>query len=80
MSKASEAERVDAWRADQYLRWGFEPEQVAELVEWGVDSGDVWKLVEVGCPPATALRIMRPLEDKSTLPLVDQAEQYSVKV
>ena len=77
MSKAQEAERVDAWRAEQFLRMGFTPEQAAELVEWGIDTGAAWELTEVGCPPALALRILRPLEDTAA---PTEPEQFSVKV
>lgn len=80
MSKASEAERVDGWRARRFLRMEFTPEQVDILVRWGTSPGDVEPLIEAGCDHALVLRIMRPLEDPVVLPLLDHAEQYSVKV
>lgn len=80
MSMATETERVDGWRAKRFFRMGFEPEQVDLLVRWGVSPGTVEPLIENGCPPSLALRIMEPLDHPAALPLLDQAEQYSVKV
>ena len=80
MSMASEAERVDGWRAKRFFRMGFDESQVALLIRWGTSPGTVEPLIEHGCPPALALRIMRPLDDRVVIPLLDQADQYSVKV
>lgn len=80
MSMADEAERVDGWRAKRFFRMGFEPAQVDLLVRWGTSPADVEPLIDSGCKPDVALRIMRPLEEPPVLPVVEHAAQYSVKV
>ncbi len=80
MSMASEAERVDGWRGKRFLRMGFPPTMVDLLIRWNVSPGDVEPLIDAGCPFALALRIVRPISEPPTIPLLEQAEQYSVKV
>ena len=80
MSMVNEAAQVDGWRWKRFLQMGFTPEQVELLVAWGASPGDVEPMIDHGCPPDTAMSIMRPLEDPPVLPLLRDAEQYAVKV
>jgi len=55
----TESERVERWRTDELIRVGFEPEAaVALAAEPGVDLHAAIDLVERGCPPDIALRIL----------------------
>lgn len=80
MSMANEAEQVDGWRAKRFFRMGFPAPMVDQLIRWGTSPADVEDLVEAECPFALILRIVHPLEAVPVLPIVEQAEQYSVKV
>jgi hypothetical protein len=57
----SEAERVERWRAQELFRAGYPPEAVFELASRpDVDlHAAVALIVERGCPPTLALRILR---------------------
>lgn len=76
MSMANEAERVDGWRGQRFLRMGFPPTMADMLMRWNVSPGDVEPLVEAGCPFHLVMRIVRPLE----APAQAEADLYSVKV
>jgi hypothetical protein len=58
-----ERDDVVAWRRAQLLRAGF-PHRLAARVadEGGYDLHQLIELVERGCPPVLALRILAPLE------------------
>lgn len=58
MLAVTEQENVISWRLHVLLGVGY-PVQVAELVaESDVDLHEAVELVEAGCPPATAARIL----------------------
>lgn len=55
----SESERVERWRTDELLRVGFDFETAVLLAgEPGVDLHGAADLVERGCPPELAARIL----------------------
>jgi hypothetical protein len=59
-----ERDGVIEWRRTQLLRSGFPLEVAADVAENdGYDLHSVLELVERGCPPELALRIVAPLED-----------------
>jgi hypothetical protein len=60
---ATERDDVIAWRRAQLLRSGF-PQRVATRVahDGRYDLHRLIELVENGCPPDLALRILAPLE------------------
>ena len=52
-----------AWRRDRLRKAGFDAALTEELShEWGVDLHALIELVEGGCPPPLAARIMAPLD------------------
>ena len=54
---------LDDWRRRRLLVAGFEEELATRLVEDGaVDLHELLILLDRGCPPATAARILAPLE------------------
>ena len=53
-----ESSRVTAWRLDHLLRLGFRPATAMLLAVGDVDLGDARRLVERGCPRATAAAIL----------------------
>jgi hypothetical protein len=54
-----EHQRVERWRAEALERAGYAPAAAAELAaRLDVDLHRAIKLVEDGCPPETALRIL----------------------
>jgi len=56
----TESERVVAWRAERLTRAGYEPEVARELAARAdVDLHLAIELVERGCDPETAARILR---------------------
>jgi hypothetical protein len=60
----SERNGVIAWRRTQLVRSGFQEEAAASVAE--DDRYDLHRLVELverGCPPELALRIVAPLEE-----------------
>ena len=57
-----EANGVVAWRHKQLVRSGF-PEEAAAGVAEGYDLHRLIELVERGCSPELALRILAPLEE-----------------
>jgi len=61
-----EREGVIEWRRTQLLRSGFPTEVAVSVAENDrYDLHGVIGLVEHGCPPELALRILAPLEDES---------------
>jgi len=59
-----EANSVVAWRHTQLVRSGFPEEAAAGVAE--DDRYDLHRLIELverGCPPELALRILAPLEE-----------------
>ena len=55
----TEQERVERWRAEELLRAGFDPAAAAELAaRLDVDLHAATELVDRGCPPELALRIL----------------------
>ena len=63
---ASPGVKLCEWRRRRLTAAGFEPELAAELaVEPAVDLHELLVLVDRGCPPALAARILAPLETGS---------------
>lgn len=59
-----EREEVSAWRRTQLLRSGFPQRLAARVAHDGrYDLHRLIELVEHGCPPGLALRILAPLEE-----------------
>lgn len=55
----AESERVTAWRAHELLRAGYEPLVAVTLAEHAeVDLHQALEIVERGCPPDLAARIL----------------------
>ncbi len=55
--KLAEAEKVDAWVLEQYLRLGFTPEQSETLSERGVDHHTAARFLANGCTHELVVRI-----------------------
>ena len=56
---ADESDRVTAWRACELLKAGYEPMLAVELAEHPeIDLHSALELVERGCPPDLAARIL----------------------
>jgi hypothetical protein len=63
---ASPGVALGQWRRRRLAAAGFEPELAAELAaEPAVDLHELLVLVDRGCPPALAARILAPLYDGS---------------
>jgi hypothetical protein len=59
----ADAERQAPWRRSRLRRAGFDEGAAARIAdEPGFDVEALVALVERGCPPALAERILRPLE------------------
>jgi len=55
----TESERVERWRTDELLRVGFDFETAVVLAaEPGVDLHAAIDMIERGCPPDLAARIL----------------------
>jgi hypothetical protein len=55
----TESERIERWRAEELERAGYGPGEAVELAGRSyVDLHLAVGLIERGCPPATALRIL----------------------
>jgi hypothetical protein len=55
----TESERVERWRTDELLRVGYEYETaILMAADLEVDLHRAIDLVERGCPPGTAARIL----------------------
>ena len=60
-------EEVAAWRRDQLIDSGFPPWLAAEVAgDRRFDLHGLIELVESGCPPELAIRILAPLDGEST--------------
>jgi hypothetical protein len=56
------------WRAGRLMRAGFSPELARQLaVENRIDLHELLELLDRGCPPTLAARILAPLEDEAEL-------------
>lgn len=60
VGQASHAEtaRIRSWRRAQFLSLGFSLRDAQRLASAPVDLGETRKLIESGCPPETARRIL----------------------
>ena len=81
----SEEVQVELWNLQFLTGLGFGGEACSLLLQWGTDPHAASDLlfrdgVATSCTHEQALRILRPLEDRVLIPLVEQAEQYSVRV
>ena len=56
------AQSIAAWRRQRLLDAGFERALARELADGRVDLHELIGLVESGCPPHLAARILAPLE------------------
>ncbi len=55
----TESERIERWRAEELERAGYNPDDAVELaVRSYVDLHLAVDLLERGCPPRTAVRIL----------------------
>jgi hypothetical protein len=55
----TEAERVERWRTSELMRVGFAGDDAVVLAaRFDIDLHDAIALVERGCPPALAIRIL----------------------
>ena len=55
----TESERIERWRANELERAGYDAADAAELASrHDVDLHLAVQLLERGCPPGTALRIL----------------------
>jgi hypothetical protein len=55
---ALELLQLEAWRRDQLVAAGIAPREARRAAEAGVEAARVRELVERGCPPELALRIV----------------------
>ena len=59
-TRPNEQELVERWRAQELERAGFDPDAAAALARrTDVDLHAAVELLQKGCPPATALSILR---------------------
>jgi hypothetical protein len=67
MATKTTAEAVDevvSWRCGQLVGAGFSPDSAARIAaDVRFDVHALIELVERGCPPGLAARILRPLEE-----------------
>jgi hypothetical protein len=55
----TESDRIERWRVEELARAGYEADDAVELAGRSyVDLHLAIQLLERGCPPATALRIL----------------------
>lgn len=55
---------VAEWRRDRLLAAGFVPDLAASLAaECGIDLHAMLELIDLGCPPELAARILAPLDN-----------------
>ncbi len=55
---------VVEWRRDRLLEAGFGPDQATAVAEdCGIDLHAVLELVDRGCPPTLATRIIAPVDE-----------------
>jgi hypothetical protein len=66
VAEAPAGDDVLRWRRDQLVAAGFEPRLAATVAKRrGYDLHALIELVERGCPPPLAVRILAPLEEES---------------
>ena len=53
---------LEEWRRRRLIAAGFDEQLAAELTESGVDLHELLVLVDRGCPPQLAARILAPLD------------------
>jgi hypothetical protein len=59
LADPTEVERIERWRAEELERAGYEPRSAGRLaVRHDVDLHTAVDLLERGCPPDLALRIL----------------------
>jgi hypothetical protein len=59
VAEITELERIERWRADELIRVGYDANQAMELaVRHDIDLHAAASLLEKGCPPDLALRIL----------------------
>ncbi len=64
--RVEEAQEVARWRREQLLSAGFEPHLAARLArDPRRDVHALLELVDSGCPPPLAARILAPLEEEA---------------
>lgn len=61
--KRRPAQTIAAWRCARLVEAGFAPALARELGEGRSDLHELIELVESGCPPPLAARILAPLDD-----------------
>jgi hypothetical protein len=54
------------WRRCRLLEYGFPPPLAEELARQRVDLHALLQLVDQGCPPELAARILSPLQEPAT--------------
>ena len=55
----TEAERIERWRSDELERAGYDPRAAARIAaRLDIDLHRAMNLLEQGCPPDVALRIL----------------------
>ena len=68
-------DHVFTWRRDQLVRSGVPPSLAARAaMDGGYDVHAFVELLERGCPPELAIRILAPLENEMPAPVLDAAE------
>jgi hypothetical protein len=60
---SSEADRIELWRTFEFVRLGFNGEQIAQLLEWEISPADARKVMErdgerTACSPELAMKIL----------------------
>jgi hypothetical protein len=59
LREQTEMERIERWRRERFVTAGYPPAAAAELAErHDIDLYRALELVEHGCPPELALRIL----------------------
>ena len=59
LHEETESERIERWRVEELTRAGYDADDAVELASRSyVDLHLAVDLLERGCPPATALRIL----------------------
>jgi hypothetical protein len=67
-------DHVFTWRRDQLVRSGVPPSLAARAaMDGGYDVHAFVELLQRGCPPELAIRILAPLENEMPAPALDAA-------
>jgi hypothetical protein len=56
--KVAEAQRVESWQLDQFLRLGFTPEQAENAVARGIDHHTAARMLAQSCTHELVLLIL----------------------